>query len=89
MSDAIAQLSCQELVELVTDYLESALPVQERRRFEKHLSICEGCRNYVEQMRTTVRLVGRLAPEDLGPDAERALLEAFRGWKQATPHQSP
>ena len=77
----VEDLSCQELVELVTDYLDDALSSHERARFEEHLGGCEGCANYVEQLRTTVRLVGRLAPEDVTPEAEAALLAAFRGWK--------
>jgi anti-sigma factor RsiW len=76
------QLTCQELVELVTDYLEGALPEETRRRFEDHVAGCDGCTNYVEQMRRTIELTGRLSPETLSPDAERTLLEAFRGWQR-------
>jgi anti-sigma factor RsiW len=75
-------LSCQELVELVTDYLEGALPPEEAARFEEHLAPCDGCRNYVEQMEQTIRLVGSLSPASLSPEAERALLLAFRDWKR-------
>lgn len=81
MSAPIEQLSCQELVELVTEYLEDTLPAESRALFEEHLRICEGCRNYLEQMETTVRLVGRLRPDDLSPEAEQALLAAFSAWK--------
>jgi anti-sigma factor RsiW len=81
MNAPIEQLSCQELVELVTDYAEDALSVEDRARFEEHLGICEGCRTYVEQMQATVAAVGRLRPEDLSPEAEQALLRAFRDWK--------
>ena len=81
MTNPVEQLSCQEVVELVTDYLEGALPEDERRRFEDHLASCDGCRRYVEQMRTTLRVSGELSPEALGQDAERALVEAFRGWR--------
>jgi anti-sigma factor RsiW len=77
----LVQLSCQELVELVTDYLEGALPEEERRRFEEHIGPCSGCREYVAQMRTTIELAGRLEPAALRPEAERALLAAFREWK--------
>jgi anti-sigma factor RsiW len=83
VTDGTAELSCQELVELVTDYLEGALPEAERARFEDHLAICEGCRTYLHQMRTTIRVVGRLTTDDLDPEAESALLEAFRAWKSA------
>jgi anti-sigma factor RsiW len=81
MNAPIEQLSCQELVELVTDYAEDALSAEDRARFDAHLSICEGCRNYVEQLQTTVATVGRLRPQDLSPEAEQALLGAFRDWK--------
>jgi anti-sigma factor RsiW len=76
------ELTCAELVELVTDYLEGALPPSERSRFEQHLDGCTGCRNYLEQMRTTVRLVGRLTEDDVPAAAKNDLLAAFRDWKQ-------
>ena len=73
-------LSCQELVELVTDYLENALPSVEREWFEQHLDECGNCREYLGQMRTTIELTGQLTPESLSPEAERELLAAFRHW---------
>jgi anti-sigma factor RsiW len=76
-------LSCQELVELVTDYLEGALDGGDVRAFERHLAGCEGCTEYVEQLRMTIRLVGTLTPDDLTRDAETALLQAFRDWKRS------
>jgi anti-sigma factor RsiW len=79
--NGVEALSCQELVELVTDYLEGALPEEERARFEEHVGPCSGCHEYVEQMRTTIALVGRIEPESLRPEAEETLLAAFRGWK--------
>ena len=60
---AAAYLSCQELVELVTDYLEDRLPPAERERFEGHLALCPGCDTYVEQMRETIRLTGELTEQ--------------------------
>jgi anti-sigma factor RsiW len=75
------ELSCQELVELVTDYLEGALPDGLRARFEEHVAHCTGCTTYLEQMRATIRATGTLSPESLSPEAERALLDAFRGWR--------
>jgi anti-sigma factor RsiW len=77
----LEQLSCRELVELVTDYLEGALPEGERARFEDHISRCDGCDVYLAQMRQTIELVGHLPAEALSPEAERELLEAFRGWR--------
>jgi anti-sigma factor RsiW len=76
------QLSCQELVELVTDYLDGALPPAERVRFDAHIAGCDGCHAYLEQIRATIALAGSLLPEQLDPAAEAALLGAFRDWKQ-------
>jgi anti-sigma factor RsiW len=81
MSESVEQLSCQEIVELVTDYVEQALPEAERARFDAHLEICEGCRSYVVQMEKTIRRVGRLDPQALSPEARQGLLTAFRNWK--------
>jgi predicted anti-sigma-YlaC factor YlaD len=79
MTDAIA-LSCQEFVELVTDYLEGALEPRDLRMFEAHLADCDGCTGYLEQLRLTIRLTGTITTDDLSPEAERALLQAFSGW---------
>ena len=79
-STDVEQLACQELVELVTAYLEGALPETEHARFEEHLAACGNCQLYLEQMRTTIELAGQLRVEDISPDAERELLEAFRSW---------
>jgi len=74
--------SCQELVELVTDYLESRLAPAARARFEAHLGGCDGCVAFVEQLRQTVRVAGRAREDDVPEPARKALLEAFRGWKK-------
>jgi predicted anti-sigma-YlaC factor YlaD len=82
MTDLTAEaMSCQELVELVTAYLEGALTADERTRFDEHLAECGTCRVYLEQIRQTIALSGRVTPEQLPPDAERDLLQAFRSWK--------
>ncbi|MGZ8692245.1 MAG: anti-sigma factor family protein [Gaiellaceae bacterium] len=81
MSIGLAHLSCLELVELVTAYLEGDLSSGERKRFDAHLSACDGCTMYVEQMRRTIELTGTLRVDDLLGDAETALLRAFRDWK--------
>lgn len=78
-------LSCAELVELVNDYLDDALSSPERARFDVHLDICEGCRNYLEQMRTTIGLTGRLRVGDLSPGARAELIAAFRGYRTDSP----
>jgi anti-sigma factor RsiW len=76
-------LTCQELVELVTDYLENALQAEERRRFEAHIAGCQGCTNYLEQMRQTIALTGHLTEESIAPPARDELLALFRKWKAA------
>jgi predicted anti-sigma-YlaC factor YlaD len=78
---ASEELTCQELVELITDYLEDMLPEAERVRFEEHLALCAGCRNYLDQMNRTVDVLGRLTGDDLAPAARDELLELFRAWK--------
>lgn len=82
MSVTTGQLSCQELVELVTAYLEDALTPEERARFDEHVAKCRGCSGYLAQMRTTIELVGELTPADVSAEAEAALLDAFRDWKR-------
>ncbi len=77
-----SELTCQELVELVTDYLEDALPAVERTRFDDHLARCPGCSNYLDQMRQTIRLTGMLTEETLEPEARDELLNLFRDWKK-------
>jgi anti-sigma factor RsiW len=74
------ELACQQVVELVTAYLEDALDPADRERFEEHLVLCDGCGTYLEQMRTTIRLSGRL-DEQLPDELEAQLLEAFRSWR--------
>jgi anti-sigma factor RsiW len=75
-------LSCRDLTELVTEYLEGALPLRDRLRFQLHLGMCTHCRAYLRQMRQTISVLGRLPDEPI-PDAVRAeLLRRFRGWKR-------
>ena len=75
-------LTCRELVELVTEYLEDALAAAERARFEEHLAMCSGCRAHVEQLRLTLHLTGTLTEVALAPQARDDLLGAFRTWRQ-------
>jgi len=74
-------LACRELVELVTAYLDGGLDARDRARFEAHVAACEHCSAYVEQMRVTLRVVGQIDPDELDPEVERELLDAFREWK--------
>ncbi|MBI3648093.1 MAG: zf-HC2 domain-containing protein [Actinobacteria bacterium] len=76
------QLTCREVVEIVTDYLEGAMTSMERARFEEHLSACDGCANYLRQMRETIRLTGMLEEDQIPQEQKRELLMAFRGWRR-------
>ena len=76
------EMSCKELVELVTDYLESALSPADQRRFELHMSKCEGCKVYIDQIRLTIRATGQLTEDSIDPAAKDELLDAFRDWKK-------
>lgn len=75
-------LTCQELVELVSEYLDGTLTPDDRMRFETHIHDCGHCSNYLEQMRATVRITGRLTGIDLEPYAINELLSIFKDWKQ-------
>jgi predicted anti-sigma-YlaC factor YlaD len=83
--DASAELTCRELVELVTDYLEGSLIPEERMRFEEHLLICEGCSAYLDQVRKTIQVVGSLQEDSIHPQMRDNLLAAFRSWKAGDP----
>jgi anti-sigma factor RsiW len=73
-------MTCREMVELVTAYLEGHLSSDVRARFEEHLAICDGCQAYVEEMRDTLRALGRLPEDRLSPQARETLLAAFGDW---------
>lgn len=77
-------LTCREMVELVTEYLEGAMPPRERAIFEAHLAVCPGCTAYFEQMKQTIRLLGKLPEDSIEPEARDTLLHAFRNWKRTT-----
>jgi anti-sigma factor RsiW len=74
-------LVCEEVVELVTDYLEGTLSRTQRRRFEAHLAGCEHCTEYLEQMRATIGLTGRLQAEDLSPQMREEFTAIYRRWR--------
>jgi anti-sigma factor RsiW len=76
------KLTCRELVELVTDYLEGSLSRRDRARFDAHIAACGNCTQYVEQFRETIRLTGTLRESDVSPEAEAALLAQFEAWKR-------
>ena len=81
MADSHDHISCQEVVELVTDYVEGALTGDEAALFEQHLNFCDGCVWYVDQIKTTVETVGDVRKEDISPEAKARLMTAFRDWK--------
>lgn len=74
-------LVCQEIVELVSDYLDGGLSRSQRRRFEAHLAECEHCTEYLAQMRETIQLTGRLRVGDLTPQMRDEFAELYRRWR--------
>jgi len=81
---ATAPLTCRQLVELVTAYLDGALSASDRTRFDDHIRRCRHCRAYLAQVRETVALTGQLREKDVPPAMREALLAAFRSWKTAS-----
>jgi anti-sigma factor RsiW len=81
MSAVSVPLTCRELVELVTGYLEDGLSEEDRDRFARHLEACDPCVHYIEQFRLTVAAAGRIEEGDLDPAVRDDLLAAFRGWR--------
>ena len=73
-------LTCREMVELVSDYLEGRLDDPDRERFEEHVAECDACTLYIEQMRVTIAALGHIPTETISAEAERELLDAFRDW---------
>jgi anti-sigma factor RsiW len=82
------ELNCDEIVELVTAYLENALDEHTRHRVEQHLATCSGCDRYLEQIRRTIAELGRLPAEHLSSQARADLLTAFHGWRSGQPERS-
>jgi hypothetical protein len=74
-------LTCRELVELVTEYLDGTLAPGERDRFEQHVILCDGCAFHLDQMRTTIAVTGSLTEDSVTPEAQESLLRVFREWK--------
>jgi predicted anti-sigma-YlaC factor YlaD len=77
------ELTCAEVVEVITSYLEDTMPLVDRERFEEHLALCDGCSTYFEQMRLTIATTGRLRARDIPEPLEEGLLQAFRSWATA------
>jgi len=81
--DTLREMACRELVEVITEYVEGTLPESDRRRFDAHLTTCASCREYLEQMRTLIRLNGDLTVKSIEPETRDSLLRAFRRWREA------
>jgi predicted anti-sigma-YlaC factor YlaD len=81
-STASPKLVCKEVVELVTDYLENALLPETRVQFEEHIAGCDGCTNYLEQVRLTIGMLRTLTQEPAFPETKEELLQVFRQWKE-------
>ena len=79
---SVPELTCKELVEVVTDYLEGSMPAQRRLLLEEHLAFCDWCQTYLQQMREAIRLTGTLREDDLTPEARDGLLGVFRDWRR-------
>lgn len=74
-------LDCNELVEIVTAYLDGSLDLETRARFDEYLLECDGCDNYLQQFRVTISTVGRIRESELAPEFRAQLLEAFKDWR--------
>ena len=74
-------MTCKEVVELMTGYLEGTLSAADRARFDEHIAGCDGCRAYLAQLRMTRTLLGRLGHEPVPESIQNELLEAFRSWR--------
>jgi anti-sigma factor RsiW len=75
-------VTCQQVVELVSDYLDRALSPDEASLFEQHVNFCDGCDWYLDQMRATVATVGRITEQDVPDETREKLLAAFREWRR-------
>jgi anti-sigma factor RsiW len=74
-------MDCNELVEIVTAYLDGSLDLEDRARFDAHLLECDGCENYLQQFRVTVSTVGKMPLDDLDPEFRSRLLQSFKDWR--------
>jgi predicted anti-sigma-YlaC factor YlaD len=77
----VKPMDCNELVELVTAYLDEALDLDTRARFDEHLLDCDGCENYLQQFRSTIGTIGRIDDEEIAPEFRARLMDAFKDWR--------
>ena len=78
-------ISCRELVELLTDYLDGALAPSARERLDAHLEDCDGCNSALAQFRATIEVTGRLTEDEVAAPEREALRAAFRRWRAEQP----
>ena len=76
-------VTCQEIVELATEYLEHALDSEAAEVFEEHINFCDGCEAYLGQLRTTIATIGSVAPEEPPAATQQRLLSAFKEWRRS------
>lgn len=81
MMSITEDMACSDFVELVTEYLENELPIELRGRFEQHLDICSGCREYLHQIRVSIDALRQAWERTVPPDDRERLLQCFREWK--------
>lgn len=88
MTEPVDDLTCQELVEVVTDYLDGAMSVADRERFERHVGECAGCEAVVSQFRATIEVTGRLTEEQVSEQQRETMRGVFRRWRDTAPTAS-
>ena len=74
-------LTCHEVIELLSNYIEGVLSADDHRRVDDHLALCDGCATYLDQMREAIRLTGMVTEEQVPEEEKAALLTAFRDWR--------
>ena len=83
MTDPMAEdLVGRLVVAAVTSYVAGAWAPRDRLRFDHHLALCEGCHDYLEQLRAVIRVAGRPAADAVPPETMAGLLRAFRDWRR-------
>ena len=75
-------MSCQEMTELITEFLDGSMPWFQRIRFQMHVGLCRGCRHYLGQMKLTIKTLGQLPPDPMPPEIRDEMLRRFRNWKK-------
>ena len=78
-------ITCRQVVALMTDYLDDALGPDDQALMEAHLAECEGCAEHLRQIRITVAVTGRIREEDLTPAVRDDLMDLYRRWRRDRP----